>query len=227
METNYINDVGLPLVQVLMEINEADEVQARYTYGNDLISMQNEQLSINNYYHYDGLGSTRQLTNSTETVVASYTYDAFGNLIASSGSSDNTYGFTGEQFDDSSGLLYLRARYYDASIGRFISRDLIGIAGGINLYAYVKNNPINHTDPIGLGDRYDICNRWSGIMKNWCKKTVDAACNSSAGAAKQCCFTDKTGCLTDKKCTNDTSGAEAAICEAKYLKCLAGIKQKE
>jgi hypothetical protein len=52
---------------------------------------------VNSYYHYDGLGSTRKMTDSSQAVVASYTYDSFGNLIASSGSITNPYGFTGEQ----------------------------------------------------------------------------------------------------------------------------------
>ncbi len=51
----------------------------------------------NSYYHYDGLGSTRQLTDSTGSVTVSYTYDSFGSLIASTGTSANAYGFTGEQ----------------------------------------------------------------------------------------------------------------------------------
>jgi hypothetical protein len=95
VKTKYINDAALPLVQVLMETTVTGIVQATYTYGNDLISM--NRAGVNSYYHYDGLGSTRQLTDSSEAVVASYAYDGFGNLIASSGASANTYGFTGEQ----------------------------------------------------------------------------------------------------------------------------------
>ena len=151
VKTNYINDVGLGLVQVLMETNEAGEVQASYTYGNDLISAHNWTLSTDHYYFYDGLGSVRQLTDDTETVVAEYTYDAFGNVIASSGTTTNTYGFTGEQqFGEADNLVFLRARYYDSSIGRFISRDPIGYWGGINIYGYCRNNPVNFMDPRGF-----------------------------------------------------------------------------
>jgi len=74
---------------------DANIIYATYTYGNDLIAM--NRADANSYYHYDGLGSTRQLTGDSGTVVISYTYDGFGNLIASSGTSDNVYGFTGEQ----------------------------------------------------------------------------------------------------------------------------------
>jgi hypothetical protein len=64
-----------------MEINESDTVLATYTYGNDLISM--NRAGTISYYQYDGLGTTRQLTDSSEAVVASFTYDSFGNLITS------------------------------------------------------------------------------------------------------------------------------------------------
>ncbi len=60
------------------------------------------------------------------------------------------YGYAGREPDPSSGLVYMRARYYDAALGRFISRDPIGLSGGLNVYAYVGNNPVNYVDPDGL-----------------------------------------------------------------------------
>ncbi len=78
-----------------METDNAGTVQAAYNYGNGLISM--NRADANSYYLYDGLGSTRQLTNSVGAATVTYTYDGFGNLIASSGSTANPYGFTGEQ----------------------------------------------------------------------------------------------------------------------------------
>jgi RHS repeat-associated protein len=132
-----------------METDNAGAVQAIYNYGNDLISM--NRAGVDSYYHYDGLGSVKQMTDSSETVVASYIYDAFGNSVASVSSVANPYGFTGEQqFAEADNLVFLRARYYKPSIGRFISRDPIGYKGGINLYVYVQNNPINFIDPFGL-----------------------------------------------------------------------------
>jgi len=106
-----------------METDNAGAVQATYTYGSDLISM--NRAGANSYYHYDSLGSTRQLTNSSGMVTASYTYDGFGDLIASTGTSDNAYGFTGEQqFNEADNLVFLRARYYSPKIGRFLQTDL-------------------------------------------------------------------------------------------------------
>jgi RHS repeat-associated protein len=164
VKTKYINDVALGLVQVLMETTDANIVQAVYTYGNNLISM--KRADVNSYYHYDGLGSTRQLTNSAGAVTVSYMYDSFGNKIAGTGTSDNAYGFTGQQqFGEADSLMFLRARYYKPSIGRFLQMDPLGMMPngrkwnpfnplmrykeGINLYAYVKNNSVNFTDPSG------------------------------------------------------------------------------
>ena len=176
-----------------METTDANAVVASFSYGNDLISM--KRADANSYYHYDGLGSTRQLTGSTGAVSKSYTYDSFGNLIASSGTSDNTYGFTGEQqFDEADNLMFLRARYYSPSIGRFISRDPIGYKGGINVYAYVNNNPVNKIDPLGLRS-VEECRRKYRNCKLGCK--ADFACDWNPGKYYLCwwrCYAKQWDC---------------------------------
>ncbi len=71
-----------------------------------------------------------------------YTYDSFGNIIGSTGSVTNSFGFTGREFDTETNLYYYRARYYDPQTGRFISEDPAGFAeSGTNVYAYVFDNP--------------------------------------------------------------------------------------
>lgn len=75
-------------------------------------------------------------------------FDAWGNQTQSAGAAIPQYGYTGRE-PDATGLIYYRARYYDPSIGRFISRDPAGMPDGINRYAYVGNDPINNTDPSG------------------------------------------------------------------------------
>ncbi len=100
-------------------------------------------------FHADGLGSVVALSEDG-TELASYRYDAFG-VPSASGSfaGSNTYTYTGRELD-ASGLYYYRARYYLPSIGRFLTPDPIGLAGGVNPYVYVGSNPVNFTDPFGL-----------------------------------------------------------------------------
>jgi len=79
------------------------------------------------------------------------TYTAFGTFALSGDASVvQPYTFTGREWEGETGLYYYRARYYDPSLGRFLSEDPIGLAGGINLYAYVGGNPVNWVDPTGL-----------------------------------------------------------------------------
>ena len=105
------------------------------------------------FYHSDGLGSAWLLTNELGVVGATYTYDAYGNLIAGNGSSNNAYLFAGEQRDKETGLDYLRARYYDPFLGRFISADAYEgtLADPMSLhdYQYAHANPVVNTDPTG------------------------------------------------------------------------------
>jgi len=101
------------------------------------------------FYHADGLGSTTAITDQNANIVQTYTYDSFGTVKTTS-SFANSYTYTAREWDRETGLYYYRARYYDPMEGRFISRDPIGFRGGINVFAYTKNNPINYADPTGL-----------------------------------------------------------------------------
>ncbi len=106
-----------------------------------------------NYFLADHLGSTNALTDSSGNVTSSASYDSFGNAT---GNLTTRYQFTGREFDNFTGLHYYRARWYDGNLGRFISEDPIGLAGGdVNLYGYVGNNPLGATDPSGLDAEYD------------------------------------------------------------------------
>ena len=99
------------------------------------------------YFTRDHLGSTTALTDSKGALVERGAYDAYGN---STGPAKTRYGFTGREGDSVTGLMYYRARWYDPQLGRFISEDPIGLAGGINQFAYVGNDPQNRKDPSGL-----------------------------------------------------------------------------
>jgi RHS repeat-associated protein len=100
------------------------------------------------YYHADGLGSIIATSNSADTTTATQRFDAWGTKLASIGAIAQ-YGYTGREPDET-GLIYYRARYTDPTTGRFVSRDRLGVQGGINFYRYVRNNPVNLTDPMGL-----------------------------------------------------------------------------
>jgi RHS repeat-associated protein len=97
----------------------------------------------------DALGSTVALTNSSGTVQTEYSYEPFGKATISGAASNNPSKYTGRE-DDQTGLYFYRARYYSPTLQRFISEDPIGLAGGINLFAYAGNNPISFRDPSGL-----------------------------------------------------------------------------
>jgi len=109
------------------------------------------------YYLYDGLGSTRQLMrHSDQGVSDTYTYEAFGNSMGSTGTTANPYkyvgslGYYGPTAAGGSSLQHLGARYYMPEIGRFLTQDPLGIG---HPYAYCDSNPVAWVDPEGLGVR--------------------------------------------------------------------------
>jgi RHS repeat-associated protein len=97
------------------------------------------------------------LTNSQGVVTDTYSYDAFGELLSSTGTTVNAFLYTGEQKDDAAGLYYLRARYYNPANGRFLTSDryqgTLELPQTQHKYAYVENDPVNKTDPLGLYSR--------------------------------------------------------------------------
>jgi len=102
------------------------------------------------YYHRDGLGSVTELTDDGGSVVERYSYDAFGTSTPTASTIGNPYRFTARRFDEESGMYHYRGRSYDPRLGRYLSRDPRGFVNGVNLYAYVGNNPVNRTDPFGF-----------------------------------------------------------------------------
>ncbi|MFN3652079.1 MAG: RHS repeat-associated core domain-containing protein [Armatimonadota bacterium] len=126
--------------------------RADYTRGGVTGLISEREGSTTRTHHGDQLGSTRGLTDGTQSVTHSREYDAFGMTVGGTGL-PTPFGFVGGQGyqkDPDSGLMLLGARYYDPSVGRFISRDPMGCGGGDpNLYRYCANNPVAATDPSG------------------------------------------------------------------------------
>lgn len=149
--TEYINDVTSEYTQVLAEYGtKKNSLQATYTYGINRESYNNN--STTSYYQYDGRGSVVNLYGQKKKDMVSYSYSPYGEQTVT-GKTSNPYGYNGEYTDANTGLQYLRARYYDSSIGRFITKDTY--AGNIynpitqNRYTYAGNNPVNNIDPSG------------------------------------------------------------------------------
>ncbi|NLD50253.1 MAG: hypothetical protein GX660_24205 [Clostridiaceae bacterium] len=149
--SNYLVDTNRDYGQVLEERDSSGNLIVSYTYGDDLIS-QKRGISTT-YYHYDGLGSTRALTNDVQDVTDTYTYDAFGILTGRTGTTVNEYLYAGEQFDVNIGFYYLRARYMNPEVGRFITTDphegSIYDPATLHKYTYANNSPLNYIDPSG------------------------------------------------------------------------------
>ena len=148
--THYLVDANRSYAQVLAEsVNGSLDVACHY--GDDLISQ--SRGGRVSYFHVDGLGSTRMLTDSSGSQTDCYAYVAFGEVLVQDGVTDNSYLYTGEQYDENLDQYYLRARYYDQGVGRFtqmdawMGRPIEPIT--LNKYLYGHTDPANLTDPTG------------------------------------------------------------------------------
>ena len=155
--TKYIVDSN-GLSQVLAELDENGSVTAEYTHGAEIVSQSRN--GIKHYYLFDGNGNIRMLTDVEGAVTDTYDYDSYGIATASTGLTVNSYRYCGEYQDETTGLYYLRARYYDSATGRFISADSYGgtISDPVSLhkYLYANANPIMNSDPTGNFTLVDV-----------------------------------------------------------------------
>ena len=137
---------------LIEETNSAGTAVARYSQGLNIDEpLAMLRSSTTSYYHADGLGSVTSLSNTSGSLANTYTYDSFGNLVATSGSIVNNFRYTGREFDAETNLYYYRARYYDPAAARFLSEDSARFDESPNFYPYVGNNPMTYKDPFGQG----------------------------------------------------------------------------
>jgi len=138
--------------KVLLETDAQGSTVVGYTLSDDVYGdlVSQRRSGASRFFHFDALGSTDRLTDANAGVTDSYTYYAFGQQRASSGTTTNPYRYVGRlgYYSNGTGALYLRARYYQGSAGRFLSADPLGAAW--NRYAYGRSDPVNYIDPPGL-----------------------------------------------------------------------------
>ena len=160
----YFNDTCGALTQTVLELGRLSdgtyEVNKYYTRGTELISadIRDEATFTKKLYIQDGHGSVTALAgtdavNGGSVITDTYVYDAYGILLKKTGDTDNSYLYTGEQYDEATGFYYLRARYMSPETGTFISMD--SYAGSLDnpvslhKYLYANANPVMYTDPSG------------------------------------------------------------------------------
>jgi len=145
--TAYVFDLAAGLPTVVQEAMAS--VTTTYLYGGSLLAQ--DDGSGEQFLLPDDLGSTRQVTNGSGSTIGISAYDAYGAQTTSG--TNSTFGFTGQQTDAGSSLVYLRARYYDPSTGVFLQRDPYpyDLYNPVTLdrYTYAGDNPVNMVDPSG------------------------------------------------------------------------------
>lgn len=160
--TRYVLDVSGALSNVLYETNEIGTIKAYNIHGLGLVSRILAD-GTERYYHYDRIGNTVALTDTGGSVTDQYAYEAdpfaFGVTKSELGATNNPFTFVGQYgvMDEGNNIYFMRARYYDADLGRFVSEDPIGLDGGdLNVYAYVEGNPVVNVD-------FDGNESWSSL----------------------------------------------------------------
>ena len=160
--------------QVVMELSKGGAVQKRYIRGNDLVYADKGENTEKTYYVTDMHGNVVQLLDESGNVTKTYEYDSFGNEVKPEKKDENPYRYCGEYYDKETEEVYLRARYYEPGVGRFITRDTYTGESdeplSLHLYTYCANDGVNMVDPSGhgwlewIGKQYMRISGYKGIM---------------------------------------------------------------
>ena len=235
---------------VLQELNNEGTPKAHYVTTltiDDLISRIAEGSIV--YYHKDGLGSVTGLTDTAQNLITAYEYDAFGSITAQTGTVVSPYKFTSREFEPDSGLYFYRARWYDARIGRFLSKDpilplqadlwlklaclslscrTISTISGMFMFRISLDTQNLHpyiyvcNNPLNWKDPFGL-SRYD-ICKDYTglgKWLCKKMVDWACSfACRYCCYVDKLNCCLN--CNECRGNYEAclAFCEAQYLSCI-------
>jgi len=167
--------------QVVMELSKGGAVQKRYIRGNDLVYADKGENTEKTYYVTDMHGNVVQLLDESGNVTKTYEYDSFGNEVKPEKKDENPYRYCGEYYDKETEEVYLRARYYEPSVGRFITRDTYTGESdeplSLHLYTYCENDGVNAWDPSGhykIKMKHINGMKWKKNWKGrkWTKKNI-------------------------------------------------------
>ncbi|WP_409177277.1 RHS repeat-associated core domain-containing protein [Brevibacillus fortis] len=153
---------------VIEELDQNGNVKAQNIWGNGILFRKlHSGGQQGGYYLGDSLGNVKKIVDKNGQVLNTYEYDIWGNIVSKSESMANPFTYTSEIYDAETGLYYLRARYYDPSVGRFISEDAykgqVENPLSLNRYTYVHNNPLRFVDPSGNKIK-GLDFSWSGFL---------------------------------------------------------------
>ncbi|MHC4404183.1 MAG: RHS repeat domain-containing protein, partial [Planctomycetota bacterium] len=149
--TNYLID-PIGLANVAAEYDDTGALVGRYDHGLGLLA-RTDAAETPGYYTFDAIGSTSELTDPAGAILNSYAYDPFGISLYKDEPTPNPFEYVGELgvMNETNDMQFMRARFYDFGLGRFIQDDPIGLlAGDTNLYRYAWNQPTAWADPTGM-----------------------------------------------------------------------------
>ena len=177
---NVIKMIYGSRLSLVADVDEDNNLLRTYTAGPGIDNWLSftDHLTTNTYYYItDHVGTVHAITDSSGNVVESYRYSPYGKVLAifdengnniSESAIGNRILFQGREYDCDTGFYYFRARWYDPDTGRWLSKDPIGINGGLNQYVFCGNNPVMFVDPLGLWWSKD---EWkaagSGFTEGW------------------------------------------------------------
>lgn len=191
--------------ELLAESNAAGVLTKSYLFANgQLLAM----LEASNVYfvHNDHLGTPQTITDAAQSIVWQADYTPFGQATLITQTVENNVRFPGQYYDVETGLHYNYFRYYDPSLGRYITSDPIGLEGGINTFGYVGGNPLGYSDPYGLAV-------WIPVMTRTAVTT--AARYGFPNAARKVAEAvggGLIGCILTGYCSEDVSDDEPKQC---------------